>query len=65
MCTWLRRRRFAGSSALTTAFLNGMGAIGESHLMRDWTQGCIAVTNEEIEELWRVVPNGTRAEIKP
>ena len=40
-------------------------AIGKAHVMRDWTQGCIAVTNEEIEELWRVVPNGTRVEIKP
>ena len=29
----------------------------------DWTEGCIAVTNEEIEELWRLVPNGTRIRI--
>jgi hypothetical protein len=33
--------------------------------MRDWTDGCIAVTNTEIEELWRLIPNGTRIEIKP
>jgi murein L,D-transpeptidase YafK len=44
---------------------NGMGAVGKLHLVRDWTQGCIAVTNEDIEEIWRVVPNGTRVEIKP
>jgi murein L,D-transpeptidase YafK len=31
----------------------------------DWTAGCIAVTNEEIEEIWRLVPNGTPIEIKP
>lgn len=31
----------------------------------DWTQGCIAVTDEEIEELWRAVPNGTPIEIRP
>lgn len=26
---------------------------------RDWTAGCIAVTNAEIEEIWATVPNGT------
>lgn len=25
----------------------------------DWTNGCIAVTNAEIEELWRLVPDQT------
>ena len=29
------------------------------------TEGCIAVTNEEIEEIWRLVTNGTRIEIRP
>ncbi|MHB1000118.1 MAG: L,D-transpeptidase family protein [Armatimonadota bacterium] len=31
----------------------------------DWTQGCIAVTDEEIEEIWRAVPNGTPIMIRP
>jgi murein L,D-transpeptidase YafK len=31
----------------------------------DWTDGCIAVTNPEIEEVWRLVPVGTTVEIKP
>jgi len=31
----------------------------------DWTAGCIAVSDAEIEELWRVVQNGTVVEIKP
>jgi murein L,D-transpeptidase YafK len=44
---------------------NGFGGIGKAHLRRDWTAGCIALTNEEIEELWRVVPIGTRIEIRP
>ena len=44
---------------------NGMAAVGNLHLQRDWTEGCIAVTNEEIEEIWRVVPNGTIIEIRP
>lgn len=31
----------------------------------DWTDGCIAVSNEQIEALWEAVPNGTPIEIKP
>ena len=32
---------------------------------RDWTEGCIAVTNAEIEEIWRLVPVGTPVRIDP
>jgi murein L,D-transpeptidase YafK len=31
----------------------------------DWTQGCIAVTNEEMEEIWALVPEGTVIVIEP
>ncbi len=31
----------------------------------DWTDGCIAFSNDEIEELWRIVPDGTVIEIRP
>ena len=31
----------------------------------DWTRGCIAVTKSEIEEIWRLVPDGTPIEIRP
>ncbi len=31
----------------------------------DWTNGCIAVTNAEIEEIWSLVEDGTPIEIKP
>ena len=31
----------------------------------DWTDGCIALANVEIEELWRLVPDGTPIEIRP
>ncbi len=33
--------------------------------MTDWTMGCIAVTDEEIEEIWRLVPDGTPIQINP
>lgn len=39
--------------------------IGKAHRLWDWTGGCIAVTNSEIEEIWRFVPDGTSIEIKP
>lgn len=39
--------------------------IGKAHAMHDWTDGCIAVTNEEMDELWRLVKIGTPIEIKP
>lgn len=38
---------------------------GAAHRDYDWTNGCIAVTNREIEELWRVIPDGTPIQIKP
>lgn len=35
------------------------------HRRSDWTHGCVAVTNEEIEQIWAMVPDGARVEIKP
>lgn len=40
-------------------------AFGPAHRDYDWTNGCIAVTNKEIEELFRVVRDGTPIQIKP
>jgi murein L,D-transpeptidase YafK len=31
----------------------------------DWTNGCIAVSNSAIEEIWHAVDDGTRIEIRP
>jgi murein L,D-transpeptidase YafK len=38
---------------------------GRLHLLRDWTRGCVAVTNEEIERIWAMVPDGVEVEIRP
>ena len=35
------------------------------HPRLDWTQGCIAVTNREIDEIWQMVSDGTEIEIHP
>jgi len=39
--------------------------VGAAHRDFDWTEGCIAVTNQEIEEIWSAVPVGTPIHIKP
>lgn len=41
------------------------GWVGANHTLRDWTLGCIAVTNQEIEELYQFTAIGTPIEIKP
>jgi murein L,D-transpeptidase YafK len=44
---------------------NKIGFIGKFHRWKDWTKGCIALTNEEVEELYQQVTIGTKIEIKP
>ena len=44
---------------------NGLGWIGKLHRLRNWTDGCVAVTNLEMDEIWRAVPDGTPVEIVP
>lgn len=39
--------------------------LGPAHARRDWTEGCIAVTNREIDEIWSVIEDGTVIEIHP
>ena len=60
-----KQQRSAGGDIMIHGLPNGMGSLGRLHLLRDWTAGCIAVTNAEIEELWRAVPDGTLIEIRP
>lgn len=44
---------------------NKLGFIGRWHRLFDWTNGCIAVTNEEIDEISLAVTDGTPIEIRP
>lgn len=55
-----------GRSAGGDIFIHGQptGYSGPP-LPGDWTDGCIALTNAEIEELWTLVPDGTPIEIRP
>lgn len=54
-----------GGDIMIHGLPNGYSFIGAAHRLRDWTIGCIAVTDEEIEEIWRVVPDGCVVDIEP
>jgi murein L,D-transpeptidase YafK len=54
-----------GGEIMIHGLPNGLESYGFAHLQYNWTKGCIAVTNAEIEEIWRAIPDGTPIEIKP
>lgn len=54
-----------GGDIMLHGIRNGLGWFGPFHRKMDWTHGCIAVTNQEIEEIWSLVKDGTPIEIKP
>lgn len=54
-----------GCDIMIHGIRNGLGWIGAFHRRTDWTAGCIAVTDFEIEEIWRAVRDGTPIEIRP
>ena len=54
-----------GGDIMIHGIKNGYTWIGGSHAEVDWTKGCIAVTDEEMEEIYKLVPNGTIVEIRP
>jgi murein L,D-transpeptidase YafK len=55
----------AGSDIMIHGLPNGRGWIGRFHRRSDWTAGCIAVADFEIEEIYRAVPDGTPVELRP
>lgn len=63
------RARKLGVSPGGDVEIHGLGAkwgwIGAKHRLTDWTDGCIAVTNEEIDEIYPLIKVGTPVEIRP
>ncbi|HEY7402123.1 MAG TPA: L,D-transpeptidase family protein [Candidatus Angelobacter sp.] len=61
------RRRGAkpGGAIMIHGLAPSFAYLGVLHRQTDWTDGCVAVTNAEIEEIWKLVPVGTRVEIRP
>jgi murein L,D-transpeptidase YafK len=54
-----------GGDIMIHGLKNGQGSSGAFHRTVDWTDGCIALTDEEIEGMWSAVMVGTPVEIKP
>ena len=54
-----------GGDVMIHGLPNGFGWLGETHRLYDWTDGCVAVTDPEMDEIWRAVPDGTPIEIRP
>jgi len=54
-----------GGDVFVHGLPNGYGWVGAGHRAKDWTDGCIAVTNQEIDEIWSAVADGTPIEIRP
>jgi murein L,D-transpeptidase YafK len=54
-----------GGDVFVHGLPNGYKWVGEGHRLKDWTDGCIAVTDEEMDEIWQAVLDGTPIEIRP
>jgi len=61
----LRLHARPGGAIMIHGLAPSLAYLGARHRQTDWTDGCVAVTNPEIEEIWRLVPVGTRVEIRP
>jgi murein L,D-transpeptidase YafK len=57
--------RSPGGMIMIHGLPTGLGDIGRDHTTVDWTDGCIAVTNEQMDEIWRLVDDGTPIHILP
>jgi hypothetical protein len=54
-----------GGDIMIHGLPRGFENVGAEHRNRDWTNGCVAVTNAEIEEIWSAIPDGAAVYIKP
>ncbi len=54
-----------GGDVMIHGMRNGLGWLGPLHRLKDWTRGCIAVTDAEVDEIAQAAPDGTVVEIRP
>jgi murein L,D-transpeptidase YafK len=54
-----------GGEIMIHGIQNGLGWVGSLQSYADWTDGCIGLTDLEIEEVWKIVPVGTPIELRP
>jgi murein L,D-transpeptidase YafK len=55
----------AGGDIMIHGLPNGFGWLDAAHRALDWTDGCIAVTNTEMDEIWELIADGTSIDIRP
>lgn len=54
-----------GGNVMIHGLPNGWGWLGLIQHLADWTDGCLAVTNADMEQIWALVPDGTPVRIDP
>lgn len=54
-----------GGNIMIHGLPKGFEDLADVHYIRNWTKGCIAVNNAEMDEIWQLVADGTPIEIKP
>jgi murein L,D-transpeptidase YafK len=54
----------AGGDIMIHGLPDGRGWVGSRQTTVDWTEGCVALTNPEMDWLYRAVPDGTPVEIR-
>ena len=54
-----------GGDIMIHGLPNGHSAPDAAYQAVDWTAGCVALTDAEIEEVWKAVRDGTPVEIRP
>jgi murein L,D-transpeptidase YafK len=54
-----------GGDIMIHGLPKAFASVGALHRQQDWTEGCVAVTNDEIEEIWRNVSDRARILITP
>jgi murein L,D-transpeptidase YafK len=57
--------RAPGGDIMIHGLLNGLSWFGPLHRLVDWTNGCVGVTNAEMEAIYARVDVGTPVEIRP
>ena len=67
---WLRRSRFrngwdAGGAIMIHGLPNELKRTPEYYERTDWTDGCIAVSNAEMLEIWLLTPDHVPIDIRP
>ncbi|EJL34818.1 hypothetical protein PMI01_01511 [Caulobacter sp. AP07] len=60
-----RRGVKPGGDIMIHGLPNGRGAFAKLFAGQDWTDGCIAVTDPEMDEIWRLTRDGAAVHIAP